>query len=72
MQYIIEEKVPYIIMGGRPISNAASEFEEVEFFDKMRETIGDDKFNENEAEIRKHLEKPDSFIEFGDFIFRCR
>jgi hypothetical protein len=72
MDYIIEEKVPYLIVGGKPISNAASKFEQEEFFKKMKEVVGAEIFAENEIAIKEHLKKPDSFIEFGDFIFRCR
>lgn len=72
MEYIIEEKAPYMIMGGKPISNAASKFDEVGFYEKMKEVIGAEIFSQNEAAIREHLKKPDSFIGFGDFIFRRR
>lgn len=72
MEFIIEEKVPYLIRGGRPISNAASKLSEVEFFEKMKEVIGAEKFSASETAIKEHLKKPDSFIEFGDFIFSRR
>jgi len=70
MEYIVEEKFPYIIMGGLPIPNSVSNFDEAKFYEKMKEAIGSDNFRENEQAIRAHLEKPNAFIEFGDFIFR--
>ena len=44
MEYIVEEKFPYIIMGGLPIPNSVSNFDEAKFYEKMKEAIGSDNF----------------------------
>lgn len=69
MTYKIETKSPYIIMGGNALSNHVEKVSEANFWQQMKEVLGEEKFNANEVEIRSHLSKPDSIIEFGDLIF---
>ena len=69
MQYQIEKKVPYLIMGGAPITNETKSVSEKEFWDEMEDIIGRAKFHINEQRIREHLQLAGNHIEFGDFIF---
>lgn len=71
MAYQIEKQSPYLIMGGKPISNITENVDEQQFFEKMKELIGEEKLLENKDSIIKHLKKPDTFIQIGDYIFSC-
>lgn len=69
MNYKIEKKAPYLIMGGKPLSNDSDSVSESEFWKKMKEVVGESAFNTNEDRIKIHLSRPGNFIEFGDFVF---
>lgn len=73
MDFQIEKKVPYLVVGGKPIENSVEKVDKETFWVKMEEVIGKEKFIQNEMAIKHHLlASPDNFIEFGDFIFSCR
>lgn len=73
MEFTIEKKVPYLVIGAKPLENIVEKVDKETFWAKMIDAIGEDKFTLNEQQIKHHLlASPDNFIEFGDLIFRCR
>ena len=72
MVFQIETKVPYLVMGGKPLSNSVDKVSETDFWQKMKDTLGKEKFTDNENKIKEHLSKSGNFIEFGDLIFSIK
>jgi len=70
MTYFIEEKQPYVIIGGKPLKKEPMEVTEEEFWQEMKKKIGEGVFEHNEVKISNHMKGGrGSFIEYGNYIF---